>query len=85
MVMGVKYRNNMDERDYKAMNKLFEPNQNRKLFTITIEVFENCASTAIANDGDYQCTYHEIIGALETQKVGLLMNQRDKNLEHFKK
>ena len=79
----------MDERDYKAMNatenKLFEPNKNKKLFTITIELFENCASTAIANEGDYQCTYHEIIGALETQKIGLLMNQREKNLEHFKK
>lgn len=74
----------MDERDYKAMNKAFEPNQNRKLFTITIEVFENCASTAIANYGDYLCTYHEIIGALETQKIGLLINQREKNLEHLK-
>jgi hypothetical protein len=88
MGMGAKI-NNMDERDYKAMNatenKLFEPNKNKKLFTITLEVFENCASTAIANEGDYQCTYHEIIGALETQKVALLMNQREKNLEHFKK
>jgi hypothetical protein len=88
MVMGAKYKNNMDERDYKAMNatenKLFEPNKNKKLFTITLEVFENCASTLIANEGDYQCTYHEIIGALETQKVALLMNQREKNLEHFK-
>jgi hypothetical protein len=80
--------NNMDERDYKAMNatenKLFEPNKNKKLFTITLEVFENCASTAIANEGEYQCKYHEIIGALETQKVALLMSQREKNLEHFK-
>jgi len=74
----------MDERDYKAMNKLFEPNKNKKLFTITVEVFENCASTVIINDGEYQCTYHEIVGALETQKVALLMNQREKNLEHFK-
>jgi hypothetical protein len=84
VVLDANY-NNMDERDYKAMNKLFEPNKNKKLFTITLEVFENCASTAIANEGDYQCTYHEIIGALETQKVGFLMNQREKNLEHFKK
>ena len=73
--------NNMKHKE----NKLFEPNKNNKLFTITLEVFENCASTAIANEGEYQCTYHEIIGALETQKVALLMNQREKNLEHFKK
>lgn len=85
MGMVAKNGNNMHERDYKAFNRLFEPNENKKLFTITIEVFENCASTAIANEGDYQCTYHEIIGALETQKIGLAMNQRDKNLEHFKK
>ncbi len=64
-------------------HKLFDPNKEKKLFTITIEVFENCASTAIANEGDYLCTYHEIIGAFETQKMGLLMNQREKNIEHF--
>jgi hypothetical protein len=64
-------------------NKLFDPNKHKKLFTITIEVFENCASIAIANEGDYLCTYHEIIGIFETQKMGLIMNQREKNLEHF--
>ena len=78
----------MDERDYKALNarenKLFEPNKDKKLFTVTIEVYENCASVAIANDGDYQCTYHEIIGALETQKIGFIFTQREKNVEHFK-
>jgi hypothetical protein len=64
-------------------NKLFDPNKDKKLFTITIEVFENCASIAIANEDDYLCTYHEIIGIFETQKMGLIMNQREKNLEHF--
>jgi hypothetical protein len=37
-------------------NKLFDPNKDKKLFTITIEVFENCASTSITSEGDYQCT-----------------------------
>jgi hypothetical protein len=36
--MGAKYRNNMDERDYKAMNasenKLFEPNNMKKEFAV---------------------------------------------------
>ena len=34
MGMGAKYRNNMDERDYKAMNKLFEPNNMKKEFAV---------------------------------------------------
>jgi len=79
----------MDERDNKALNatenRLFNPNKDKKLFTITIEVFENCAATSIVNDGDYQCTYHEIIGAFETQKINLLVSQREKNIEHFNK
>ena len=38
MGMGAKYKNNMDERDYKAMNaienKLFEPNNMKKEFAV---------------------------------------------------
>lgn len=34
MVMGAKNGNNMDERDYKAMNKLFEPNNMKKEFAV---------------------------------------------------
>ena len=33
MEMGAK-KNNMDERDYKAMNKLFEPNNMKKEFAV---------------------------------------------------
>ena len=34
MEMGAKNGNNMDERDYKAMNKLFEPNDMKKEFAV---------------------------------------------------
>ncbi len=68
-----------------AKNKLFTPNGDKKLFTITIEVLENCAIIKVANHEDYKATYHEVIGALDTQKINTIMNQREHNLKIFHK
>lgn len=65
-------------------NKLFKPNFDKLLFTITIEVFENCAKLAIGNKNGSDINYHQAIGALETQKHNLIFLQREANIKAAK-
>ena len=60
-------------------NKLFTPNPNKLLHTVTIQMFENCANTNIISIIDKKITYHELIGLLETVKQGFIWNQREIN------
>lgn len=67
-------------------NKLFNPNDNKTLFTITIQVKENCATLSCNTPkGQDEPTYHEVIGALETQKQHLIWSQREHNMKKLKK
>jgi hypothetical protein len=65
--------------------KLFPPNYEEHLFTITVKVFKNCNSIQIEGVNGYLPTYHESIGALEITKGGLLYDQREANRKAFKK
>lgn len=66
-------------------NKLFKPDYDKPLFTITIQVKENCAMFGVEGHGEYKPTYHEVMGALETQKIGLIFQQREENIKQSKK
>ncbi len=67
-------------------NKLFKPDFTKKRFTLTIDVFENCCSLKVSSDDDKkEINYHEVIGALETQKHHLMTLQREENIKLFKK
>jgi hypothetical protein len=66
-------------------NKLFEALSGTKKFTITIEVFENCASIGVQEHENHKVNYYELLGVLEAQKLHLSMNQREKNLKELKK
>lgn len=54
---------------------LFEPNREKKRFTITIEYFENCYSFSIAYCPDVEVHHHEIIGVLESLKSRYIFDQ----------
>jgi hypothetical protein len=62
-------------------NKLFEADSGIKKFTITIDVYENCASLGVQENENYKTNYYEVLGVLEAQKLHLSMKQREKNLE----
>lgn len=66
-------------------NKLFKPDFDKPLFTIKIEVLDNCARIGIVADGEYKPTYQEVIGALEAQKISLIFQQREVNIKASKK
>lgn len=63
--------------------KLLEPNGEKHLFTIIIEVKENCASLKVEGKEKKQITYHEIVGALETQKFQMMLMQREHNIKQL--
>jgi len=69
-------------------NKLFKPDSTKKLFTITIDVFENCCMLQVGK-GDPSApddiNYHHVIGALETQKHHLMTMQREENIKQTKR
>ncbi|MDO9186948.1 MAG: hypothetical protein Q7W13_13120 [Bacteroidia bacterium] len=62
-------------------NKLFKPNFDKPLFTITIQVFENCAKVGVAPENGREVGYHEVIGALEAQKNHFIFCQREANIK----
>jgi len=64
-------------------DKLFIPNADKLLYTITIDVYNNCANLGISNNNDYEPKYHEVIGTLETQKQNLVWKQREINTKAF--
>ena len=64
--------------------KRFEPDFDKPLFEITIAVYENCSMMNVSNtEGEKRPTYHEVIGALETNKQNLIWSQREHNREAF--
>jgi hypothetical protein len=60
--------------------KIFEPSVDKLLYEIKISVYKNCAGMSLGNNSSYKPTFHEVIGALETQKQHLMYNQRESNL-----
>jgi len=62
-------------------NKLFKANGDKIRFTITIDVYENCATFSAS--GSENPTYYELIGALETQKIHVINAQREQNLKEL--
>ena len=64
---------------------LFTPNPKKHLYTITIDVFENCSITTVKNIGDYKSTFHEVVGALESQKNHVMNTQREQNMKTLNK
>ena len=66
-------------------NKLFKANPDKKLFTITIIVSENIAKLLVEPHNSREVNYHEIVGALETQKMHLVSLQRERNMKDQEK
>lgn len=67
----------------KPESKLFIPNVDNLLFTVTIQVFENCAKIGVTTEKEMP-TYHQVVGVLETQKHHLMSEQRDINIKASK-
>ena len=66
-------------------NKMFTPDYSKPSFTIKIEVFDNCSKVSITPQLKKDVTYHEVVGALETQKHHLIFTQREINIKASKK
>lgn len=66
--------------------KLFEADPTKHKYNVVIECYDNCTILKVFNIGEQKnMTYHELIGLLETQKMQLVIAQRDKNLKQHKK
>mgnify|MGYP001603129047 CR=1 FL=1 len=66
-------------------NKLFTPDASKLLFEIKIEVMENCTALKVVNHELKEVNYHHLIGVLESQKLHLIMLQREHNMKLLKK
>ncbi len=66
-------------------NKLWKADDKIKLYSVTINVFNNCSSISVdVPNGQSPPKYHEVIGMLETQKFNLIETQRKENISKLK-
>jgi len=65
-------------------DKLFTPDYNKKRFTITITVCENCNLLNVEGyKPDEKITYQELVGAIEIVKLNLINVQSEENRKQF--
>jgi len=65
-------------------DKLFTPDYNKKRFTITITVCENCNLLNVEGyKPDEKITYQELVGAIEIVKLNLINVQSEENRKLF--
>lgn len=64
-------------------NKEFKPDSTVKKFTIEITVFDNCQEIKITGCGEHKATYQEVIGAIEIQRIALILQQSSTNIKYW--
>jgi len=67
------------------MTKLFKPDYSKKLYTISIDVYENAHQFCINSEINYSPGYQECIGIMEIVKTALLRDMQDINIKEAKK
>lgn len=61
--------------------KLFTADPTKHKYSIVVDVYENCATVKVQHVKQENVSYHEVVGALETQKQHLMWQQREINLK----
>ena len=65
---------------------MHKPDFGKPLFTITIEVFENCQTmSTLSLIPDRDVTYQELMGTLESAKMRYMFDQSGINAEEYRK